>query len=69
MKRWLAWRTVLMSVLISVAISLADGNLSVGFGKADITPAITKDRPVWIAGYGAGGRRPACMIRCGAERS
>ena len=42
--------------------------LQVGFAEIDITPELTEDRPVWIAGYGHGRRAIAIhdpiMARC-----
>ncbi len=49
---------VIVAILVAIAApSLAPAEeLSVGFGAADITPAIDGKRPVWIAGYGPGRR-------------
>lgn len=46
-----------LAVLASVSVlspAAEAGELLAGFGEADITPEITRDKPVYIAGYGMG---------------
>ncbi|MCA9205357.1 MAG: hypothetical protein KDA59_20035, partial [Planctomycetales bacterium] len=42
--------------LVALATSLHAQPLHVGFAHRDITPELRDDRPVWVAGYGAGRR-------------
>lgn len=48
--------TSLVWGLLALAGAAAAEELSVGFGSADITPAVEGERAVWIAGYGQGRR-------------
>lgn len=49
--------SLVLLTLGTVPSASGQAALRVGFGKADITPKIQDDRPVWIAGYGH--NRPA----------
>lgn len=71
-------RNLLAAALILFApVSVSAAQLGVAFGETDITPAITRDKPVWLAGYGFGrkatGVHDPIMARCvvlahGAEK-
>jgi hypothetical protein len=53
---WFACCLATLGLLAPVATPVVGQELKVGFDAADITPEVTADRPVWIAGYGWGRR-------------
>jgi hypothetical protein len=48
------WLLMLFTVLGLTSMASAAPPLAVGYAKIDITPKLTPDRPVWLAGYGHG---------------
>lgn len=42
--------------IVSCTVAVADADMRVGFAHRDITPELRAERPVWLAGYGAGRR-------------
>jgi hypothetical protein len=55
MKSSRIWLTfVMLAFCLGAGDSLAAAELLAGFGEAEITPEVTKDKPVYLAGYGMG---------------
>ena len=64
-------RLMAAAVLCLPTLTAAE-ELQVGFAHIDITPAISDQQPVWIAGYGTGrqatGVHDPLLARCVALR-
>jgi hypothetical protein len=67
------WKVVFCAALIGLCASSlvaedAPPPLRAGFGQADITPELSEDNPVWLAGYGPGraasGVHDRLYVRC-----
>lgn len=54
MRTLLCWVSLAAVPCAAVAEGIQEGPLRVGFGACDVTPALSADRPVWLAGYTPG---------------